>query len=152
MGTVLLMCICVQSPTCFRRKHDSSNLIREPWASQSVHERKCGMGKKVFYLKWILLFILYPFFLPTVVLCDIYSCGKDRCKEITPQGYCIPCSGGQPIPVVKKNCERLLNKKCGDLLSPPTVGKPPSSGSSTQEASPLPSENKEKQQPAADKP
>lgn len=153
MGAVLLMCICVQSPPCFRRKHDSSNPIREPWASQSVHERKRGMSRKVRQLKWILLFILYLLILPSGVLCDIFKCGKDYCKELTPLGYCIPCSGGHPIPDVK-NCIRLPNKKCEDLLSPSTGGKPPPSGSSPKEASPLPSGEKikNKQIPAIDKP
>jgi hypothetical protein len=147
------MCICVQSPPCIRRKHDSSNLFREPWASQSVHERKCGMEKKVLYLKWILLFMLYPFFLPTVVLCDIHRCGKDYCKEKPSQGYCKPCYGGDAIPVTG-NCERLPNKKCEDLVSPATGGKPPSPGSSPTKAPPLPSEKKMKNEltPAIDKP
>lgn len=153
VGTVLLMCICVQSPPCFRRKHDSSNLIREPWASQSVHERKCGMGKKVLYLKWLLLFILYPLFLPTVVLCDIYRCGIHYCKEEPKAGYCKPCAGGPDIQVVEKNCQRDPNKKCGDLVSPATGGKPPPSGTSPAKAPPLPSGRKMNQQPAtADKP
>jgi hypothetical protein len=111
------------------------------------------MGKKVFYLKWILLFMLYPFFLPTVVLCDIYRCHTDYCKETPSQGYCKPCSGGPPI-LVKGNCERLPNKKCEDLVSPATGGKSLPSVSSPTEAPPLPSGEKikNKQIPAIDKP
>lgn len=99
------------------------------------------MGKKGLQRGWIFLFILYPFFLPPVVLGDIFRCGRTYCKEITPQGYCKPCSLEDPIKVDLNNCIKIP-KSCEDLMPPPDGGDPASSASSTNKAAPLPSGRK----------